>query len=148
MSNLVAYTDGACRISNPGLCSCAFVVYEDGEEIARHGKFLGFGHTNNFAEYMGVIDLLEWAVANHRVHLEIWCDSMLVVNQLLGRWQVRPPLSELCDQATTLLYQTESTIQHLRGHAGIPGNEAADQVCNEILDEVQQYGEFACPKTQ
>jgi ribonuclease HI len=135
--NYVAYTDGACRVSNPGLCSCAFVVYEDGVEKFRHGRFLGMGYTNNYAEYMGVIMLLEWARDCGYEGLEIWCDSQLVVKQVNAEWAVRPPLVDLCARAFKLLHETNSTLKHLRGHAGTLGNEVADEECNRILDQEQ-----------
>jgi len=89
----IAYTDGACKVSNPGICSCAFVTYdgettEDGnllegaKETFSHGRFLGFPHSNNFAEYQAVIMVLEWARDCGHRDLEIWCDSQLVVRQV------------------------------------------------------------------
>lgn len=134
---LMAYTDGACRVSNPGLCSCAFVVYEGENERFRHGRFLGTPFTNNYAEYMGVIMLLEWAEEVGLESLEIWCDSKLVVNQVNCEWQVKPHMQELCSRAFGLLHKTKSSLKHLRGHAGTLGNETADEICNEILDAAQ-----------
>lgn len=136
-TKFTAYTDGACRVSNPGLCSCAFVVYQDGVERFRHGRLLGTPFTNNYAEYQGVIMLLEWAAELGYEGVEIWCDSKLVVCQVNCEWQVKPHMQELCSRAFGLLHKTKSTLKHLRGHQGTIGNEVADQICNEILDREQ-----------
>jgi ribonuclease HI len=134
---LTAYTDGACRVSNPGLCSAAFVVFEDGAERFRHGRFLGFPYTNNYAEYHGVIMLLEWAADLGYEGLEVWCDSQLVVKQVNCEWNTKENLAALCAKAFGLLHKTKSTLKWLRGHDGETGNEIADQICNEILDREQ-----------
>jgi ribonuclease HI len=133
----VAYTDGACRVSNPGLCSCAFVVYEDGVEKFRHGRFLGFPYSNNYAEYHGVIMLLEWADGLGYSDFEIWCDSQLIVKQVNCEWKAKENLAALCARAFALLHKTNSTLKWLRGHNGNLGNEIADEICNEILDQEQ-----------
>ena len=36
-----AYCDGACRVSNPGITSCAWVVYESEREVKHQAYFLG-----------------------------------------------------------------------------------------------------------
>jgi ribonuclease HI len=136
-SKYIAYTDGACRVSNPGVCACAFVVYEDGIEKFRHGRYLGSPYSNNYAEYQGVIMLLEWARDFGYAGLEVWCDSQLVVKQVNCEWGVKENLAALCAKAFGLLQETGSTLKWLRGHDGNLGNEIADQICNEILDQEQ-----------
>jgi ribonuclease HI len=81
--------------------------------------------------------LLEWAKECGYSGIEVWCDSQLVVKQVNLEWAVRPPLVELCARAHFLLSDTKSTLKHLRGHAGTLGNEVADAICNEVLDEAQ-----------
>jgi ribonuclease HI len=144
---LTAYTDGACRVSNPGLCACAFVVYEDGVEKFRYGQFLGTPHSNNYAEYSGVIMLLEWAEGLGHRGIEIWCDSQLVVKQVSCEWGVKENLAALCAKTFGLLHKTNSTLKWLRGHDGTLGNETADQICNEILDQEQGKGPDTSKKT-
>lgn len=132
---LVAYTDGACKVSNPGVCSCAFVVYENGVEKFSHGRYLGFPFSNNYAEYHGVIMLLEWARDCGYTGLEIWCDSQLVVKQVACEWGVKHEyLKPLVAKVFGLLQETNSTLQWLRGHDGTLGNERADEICNEVID--------------
>jgi probable phosphoglycerate mutase len=84
---------------------------------------------------MGLIALLQWADTTHVEKLDIFCDSALVVNQVNGKWKVnKPALSKLQVLATALLIRGKHTLWHIKGHAGNPGNEFVDRLCNEILD--------------
>lgn len=137
-----AYTDGACRVSNPGICSCAFVVYDD-DVVMKEAKFyLGpEKHTNNFAEYQGLLNLLRWAFDSVVESMLIHCDSLLVVKQVNEEWATRADLEKLTFEARGYMALGKHTLKHIRGHQGIVGNERADLLCNEILDEV-------CPRTK
>ena len=100
-----AYTDGACRVSNPGQCSAAFAVYCIGSLQYEHARYLGPElHTNNYAEYQGLLDLLRWAEAEKITGLDIHCDSQLVVKQVRGEWAVKhkelQPLHDLAFAST------------------------------------------------
>lgn len=137
MNNLSAYTDGACRGGNPGRCSCAFVVYRDGEQMTWSGRALPGLNTNNVAEYNALLDLLRWAEACGHTGIEIFSDSALVVNQTNMDWGVSqhaPHLLILRNEAFTLLDQGQHTLKLVKGHDGVEGNERADEICNEVLD--------------
>jgi ribonuclease HI len=137
-----AYTDGACRISNPGLCSCAWVLYEDGVEITRDSRYLGHQfQTNNYAEYQGLLLLLEYLYHRGLRNVVIHCDSKVVVNQVLGTWDVKQPdLEPFASKAYGLLSQGCHVLKHIKGHSGNVGNDRADQLCNERLDEhIKEY---------
>src|SRR6266851_3298440 len=132
-----AYTDGACRKSNPGLCSCAWAVYEGGKLDSYGGRFLGPEfHTNNYAEYMGLIVLLEILYHNHMRNVVIHCDSKLVVNQVNQNWKVESKeLRPLMSKAYGLLVEGCHVLKHIKGHDGNEGNERVDAICNEVLDK-------------
>lgn len=136
-----AFTDGACRVSNPGLCSSAFVVYEGDEEVHRFGRLLPGLNTNNVAEYSALLDLLDWA-AQESIHgIHVYSDSKLVVNQVNLEWACKTEaLAQLCLRAHMLLIRGRHSITHIRGHSGDLGNETADAICNQILDEAQACG--------
>jgi ribonuclease HI len=128
-----AYTDGACRGGNPGICSCAFVV-EIGGSYYDHSVFLGPG-TNNYAEYQGLLSLLRWAHEEGAKKLDIFSDSQLVVNQVNGLWNVnKSEIEGMCNMARHYMSEAGHRLHYIRGHAGHPGNERADKLCNQVLD--------------
>jgi len=142
---LTSYTDGACRVSNPGICSCAFVLYGlPGGEYSQV-KYLGPElHTNNYAEYQGLILLLEWLYAQSIRNVVIHCDSKLVVNQTLHNWECNGDLRPLMSKAYGLLVQGCHVLKHIKGHEGNLGNERADELCNAMLDiHKEEYEKLA-----
>src|SRR5262245_25996308 len=107
---LMIYCDAAVQPRNPGgHGSCAYVVYEDGKRIAEQYGYIGTGPemTNNVAEWRAVIGALKWAVKNAGgCRVRIMSDSMLVVNQLSGRWGCnKASLAALRDEARQLARQ-------------------------------------------
>lgn len=135
-----AYTDGACRVSNPGICSCAFAVYTEGidnDPVYSEAKYLGPElHTNNYAEYQGLLLLLRWLEKNSIRGIQIFCDSKLVVNQVMGAWGVNSEeLKPFYLEAYSLRVRGHHVLHHIKGHSGDPGNEFVDRLCNEVLDK-------------
>lgn len=131
-----AYTDGACRCGNPGETSAAWAVFSCGSVVQESGHYLGPElHTNNYAEYQALLDLLKWAMLNELKGLDIFCDSKLVVEQTNGNWVVNGSLKTFQLEASALLLRGSHTLTHIRGHQGDPGNEYVDKLCNEVLDE-------------
>lgn len=139
---ITAYTDGACRISNPGLCSCAWVLYTGEDEGTFDGQYLGPDfHTNNFAEYMGLLNLLEYLYTNNIINVIIHSDSELVVNQVNQVWQInQEDLRKMATKAYGLLVAGGHVLKHVKGHDECLGNIRADQICNEVLDQhMEEY---------
>ena len=139
---ITAYTDGACRVSNPGICSCAFVLYGlPGGEYSQV-KYLGPElRSNNYAEYQGLILLLEWLYAQNIRNVVIHTDSELVVSQVNQKWVVnQPDLKVLATKCYGLITQGCHVLKHVKGHDGNLGNERADELCNAILDDkMEEY---------
>lgn len=132
---ITAYTDGAVRKGNPGVASCAWVLELPGGVVSK-GHFLGKGCTNNYAEYQGVLRLLEHLNEKEYTGVNIYCDSKLVVEQVNQRWNVlSEELRPLMSKAYGLLVRGGHHLFHIKGHSGNTGNEAADLLCNKILDQ-------------
>lgn len=139
------YTDGACRISNPGECACAFVVYDDSSDLPCASSFRYLGpelRTNNWAEYQGLLDLLKWAEVNGVKGVRIYTDSDLVMRQVNGLWKVKhAELQPLRDLAYALLTRGRHTLHWIRGHEQAEkledriGNTLVDKMCGKVLDE-------------
>jgi len=87
-NSLIIHTDGGSR-GNPGPAACAFDVEQNGKEIFHQSKFLGTA-TNNFAEYSGVINALDWLMNNNIYpQVNFYLDSELVVRQINGIYKVK-----------------------------------------------------------
>jgi ribonuclease HI len=132
-----AWCDGGSR-GNPGPAGYGAVIQNpQGETVARLSQFLG-KQTNNFAEYQGLLAVLEWAVQNGAKSLRVISDSELMVKQMKGRYKVASPtLRPLFEQAGRLSRSLEKfEMQHtLRG-----GNKEADRLANEAMDKGRGQG--------
>jgi hypothetical protein len=68
--------------------------------------------------------------------VHIHCDSLLVINQVTGVWRCgKPDLIPLLTRVRDLSAGKHITFKHVKGHSGVPGNELADKLCNEVLDK-------------
>ena len=128
----VAHCDGGSR-GNPGPSGYGAVVEDPrGRTVARLSQFLGI-QTNNYAEYSGLLAVLQWALENGAPRLRVVSDSELMVKQMQGKYKVASPvLRPLYDQARRLAAKLERfEMRHtLRG-----GNKEADQLANEAMDK-------------
>ena len=124
--------DGGSR-GNPGLCGCGYVILKDDIVMWEGFKKVSDNNTNNFAEYMGIILGLELAVENNIKTLHIKGDSLLVINQLVGKWKVSSNnLKPLYNAAKTLLAKINMVTL---GHVKRDKNKIADRLANRAMDE-------------
>jgi ribonuclease HI len=127
-----AHCDGGSR-GNPGPSGYGAIVEDpQGRVAARLNQFLGI-QTNNYAEYSGLLAVLEWAIQNGAKRLRVVSDSELMVKQMQGKYKVASPvLRPLYDQARRLAAKLERfEMRHtLRG-----GNREADRLANEAMDK-------------
>ena len=136
-----AHCDGGSR-GNPGPSGYGAIVEDpQGRVAARLSQFLGI-QTNNYAEYSGLLAVLDWAIENGAKRLRVVSDSELMVKQMQGKYKVASPvLRPLYEQARSRSRQLERfEMRHtLRG-----GNKEADQLANEAMDK----GMGRTPSTQ
>jgi ribonuclease HI len=127
-----AHCDGGSR-GNPGPSGYGAVVEDpSGKTVARLSEFLG-RQTNNFAEYKGLVAVLEWAQQHGARRLRVVSDSELMVKQMKGQYKVASPgLRPLWEEAKRLAGKLERfEMRHtLRG-----GNKEADQLANDAMDK-------------
>jgi ribonuclease HI len=110
--NVTIYFDGACEPKNPGgVATAGWIILGDNDEplggdccvICR-----GEGATNNVAEWAALGKALRH-VADSGLQvgtLQIYGDSMLVVNQLTGNWNCnKEHLQKLRDRCKELISQ-------------------------------------------
>ncbi len=126
-----AHIDGGAR-GNPGPAGYGVVITDaQGKKIAEISQYLGH-HTNNYAEYNGLLAVLRYAIAQKIEALKIISDSELMVRQMKGIYKVRhPELRKLYEEAQHLTAQIEHIeIRHaLREH-----NQNADRLANQAMD--------------
>jgi ribonuclease HI len=85
-----AFIDGAAR-GNPGPAGAGVYVSAEGEQPAEE-HFEALGHaTNNVAEYRALLLALRRAVERGASEVSIVSDSLLLVQQMLGRFRVKAP---------------------------------------------------------
>ena len=143
-SEIIVYTDGACR-GNPGPGGWGVVL-----ESGLHYKELYGGDedtTNNRMELVATIEALN-SIKLSGSRIKLYTDSVYVKNgitQWMTNWKkngwktaAKKPVKNTdlwlaLDQA-----QQRHTIEWfwIKGHAGHPGNEKADQLANKAIDEL------------
>jgi probable phosphoglycerate mutase len=127
-----AHCDGGSR-GNPGPSGYGAVVEDArGQVVARLNRFLGI-QTNNYAEYSGLLAVLEWALAYGTKRLRVVSDSELMVKQMKGLYKVKSPgLLPLWQEARRMAGRLDGfEMRHtLRG-----GNKEADRLANEAMDK-------------
>ena len=123
--------DGACR-GNPGKSSAGAVLYKNNEEIWTKSMYLGDNFTNNIAEYFSLLLGLEEVVNRHILHLDVQGDSLLVINQINGKWKVKNEnLKKLYQKAKYF----EKKFNYITfTHIYREGNKRADELANQALD--------------
>jgi ribonuclease HI len=90
MKSYKCYFDGACEPTNPGGTIGAGIYITDGvNEFADNFRVpANPKNTNNIAEYMALIKLMELMSDKTECKIEIFGDSMLVVNHMNGKWKM------------------------------------------------------------
>lgn len=126
-----AHCDGGSR-GNPGPSGFGAVITDaKGQTLAELSDFLGV-RTNNYAEYSGLLAVLQWVLENDYTRVKVVSDSELMVKQVQGKYKVNSPdLKPLWQQARDRIAQLESfEIAHALRHK----NKEADALANQAMD--------------
>jgi len=104
--HLTIHTDGG-SLNNPGPAACAYVISDGSKQIGARSFFLGT-QTNNVAEYTGVIEALREVKNiqknNPILSVRFVCDSLLLVNQMTGKYKIKNEgMRALARQASLLI---------------------------------------------
>ena len=111
---IVAYIDGGAR-GNPGPAGYGVRIEQaDGTLIEEFGDAIGIA-TNNVAEYRGLVAALDWAKQHGHKKVHVRSDSLLLVQQMLGRFKVKHPgLKPLYGKARLLAHDIgRVTYEHV-----------------------------------
>jgi ribonuclease HI len=132
---ITAYIDGGAR-GNPGPAGYGVSIQgPDGAVIAELHGGLGIA-TNNVAEYNGLLAALRWAKTHGHTVIHIKADSLLIVEQMRGRYKVKHPgLQPLHAKATLLAHEVgRVSYEHVRREL----NKDADRLSNVGMDEAEE----------
>jgi ribonuclease HI len=128
---VVAYIDGGAR-GNPGPAGYGVrIERHDGTLVEEFGDAIGIA-TNNVAEYRGLIAALDWALSHRQPQLHVRSDSLLLIQQMLGKFKVRSAgLRPLHARARQLVRQIGRVSFE---HVGRSSNAHADRLANAAMD--------------
>jgi ribonuclease HI len=127
------FFDG-CSKGNPGKAGAGAVLYRtdprkaDLIEIWSYSEFVGATQTNNYAEYMGLILGLAEAVRKCLPNLLVKGDSLLIIKQMQGAYQVHAPHLLPLYQRACILAKNIDSVQFQ--HVYRTENKRADALAN------------------
>ena len=138
--SLVIYTDGACS-GNPGPGGWGVLMqFGDKEKTLCGGEF---DTTNNRMELMAAIRALEAIKPNYKGSVTLWTDSTYVlkgITEWIHGWKKRgwkkgdkkPVINkDLWQQLDALNAAHDIDWKWVKGHAGVDGNERADELARQ-----------------
>lgn len=128
------YTDGGSR-GNPGPSALGYAIFDNTDKvIEKNSRYLGVA-TNNQAEYQALKEGLEASLILGVKNIDVFMDSLLVVNQLKGLYRVKNgDLMPVNQSVKRILKEFKSyTLNHIPREQ----NSIADGMVNECLDEVK-----------
>ena len=129
---ITAHVDGGAR-GNPGPAGYGAIIKDEhGQVLAELYEGIGIS-TNNVAEYRGLIAALQWALAHGHTRVHIKSDSLLIVQQMLGKYRVKHAgLIPLYQKARRLAEQVgHVTFEHVPREL----NKEADHLSNLGMDQ-------------
>ena len=143
LTEVEIFCDGACR-GNPGPGGWGALLRTGAHEKRLYGAEPQT--TNNRMELTGAIESLR--ALRKPCHVTLWTDSQYVkkgMTEWLAGWKARGwknAAREPVKNADLWLLLEQEAARHqvdwrwVRGHNGHEGNEAADQLANQAIDEM------------
>jgi ribonuclease HI len=122
---IIAYTDGACS-GNPGPAGLG-VVLTHGKVRRELSEYLGVA-TNNIAELTAILRALEVL------------DSQYAIGVLQKGWKAKVNQELIATTKQRMRSFTKLKLVYVKGHAGIPLNERADELARQAVSERANRG--------
>jgi len=146
MDKIIIYTDGGCR-GNPGIGGWGvWLRYGDHDKKLKGAER---DTTNNQMELMAAIKALE-AIKSSSIAIELYTDSKYVmtgINEWIVNWKAKGWKTAnkksvknvaLWKRLDVLNQQHNVKWHWVKGHSGDSGNEMADTLANQAMDNLQQ----------
>lgn len=126
---VVAYADGACS-GNPGPAgSGVYLLRPDG---SRREEFIYLGvGTNNIAELTAILKACD--AVDDDIPLVIHTDSQYSIGVLVKGWKAKANQELIASVKAAIARRDHFKLLYVAGHAGISGNERADQLAREAV---------------
>lgn len=144
MKDVTIYTDGACK-GNPGIGGWgAWLTFGEHEKRLCGGEQ---DTTNNRMELMGAIEGLK--ALKEPCNVTLYTDSSYVqkgITEWLAGWKrkgwvtaAKQPVKnkDLWQALDEACQKHQVTWKWVKGHAGIEGNEIADDLANQGIEELR-----------
>lgn len=133
-SEVVIYTDGASR-GNPGPAALGVVIESPSGEVLKEIKKCLGDQTNNYAEYMALLEGLKACQTAAVKKITVKADSQLMIRQMQGLYRVKSPsIAPLFNECRKLATAFEK-IDFI--HIVREENNHADRLANEALDGIE-----------
>ena len=144
MEKIVIYTDGGCR-GNPGIGGWGvWLRYKDHDKKLKGSEL---NTTNNKMELTASIRALQ-ALKSNDITVDLYTDSKYVIqgiNEWIDAWKAKDWKTankktvkniDLWKQLDTLNQKFSVNWYWVKGHSHDPGNDIADRLANEAMDEI------------
>lgn len=144
MKDVIIYTDGACK-GNPGIGGWgAWLTFGEHEKRLCGGEK---DTTNNRMELMGAIEGLR--ALKEKCRITLYTDSSYVqkgITEWMAGWKrkgwvtaSKQPVKnkDLWQALDEECQKHDVTWKWVKGHAGIEGNEIADDLANQGIEELR-----------
>jgi ribonuclease HI len=132
MSNLVAYVDGG-SLGNPGPSGIGLVIDGSVDGTIRIMKSIGH-QDNNVAEYVALLEALQFALELGARALHVFSDSEVVVKQMKGEYTCRSSrLYSLNWVCRKLARSLEFSISHIPRENNAEANRLASRAVRKML---------------
>jgi len=133
MADLIAYVDGGSH-GSPGPSGIGVVIEKPNGEQVRIAKWIGH-QDNNVAEYVALLEALQFAVQLKATALHVYSDSELVVKQMTGEYACRSPrLYSLNWMCRKLARSLNFAIAHIPRENNLEANRLANSAARSRLD--------------
>jgi ribonuclease HI len=128
-AEVIVYADGACT-GNPGPAGLGVLIQHDGTS-RELSEYLGHG-TNNIGELTAVLRAAE-ALAHEPRAIEIKTDSKYAIGVLTQGWKAKANQALIAEVKAALAKLRDVRLSYVPGHAGVPGNERADELARQAV---------------
>jgi ribonuclease HI len=137
MLDLVAYVDGG-SLGNPGPSGIGVVIEGCTSGTVRIARWIG-RQDNNVAEYVALLEALQYALSLNAKALHVYSDSQVVVRQMRGEYACRSSrlysLHWICRKLTRSL---KFSITHVPRERNAEANDLANSAVRRQIHSSPQ----------